>query len=367
MFRFVPVVIATLASGCSHVEKIWGLEEGPKVVDRIELTRDGGRVSWCHAQDLIAFDREDADGNMDVYTVRPDGSDERCVTCDIQDLPTGIRGQPAWHPSCEYMLLAVQGQHYQGTRFEHVAWGIHDDLWVVATDGSWAERLVEVPYLGATLHPQFSDTGDKVFWTARASTGETVLTIEDVPGDENQWDGWYLSVADFVAPPAGGPKLEARKDLYTDEGGFFESHALVDDTLWFSHTEGGAYLVDEGYSAALDGSGRVCHTDAPGGWDEHVDPSPNGRLITFNSSRATGWEHPPDTAITLSMEIWALTQDGAYVQLTRYNDETPALTRAVTSDYAWGPNGRSIVSYHVDVRLGRYDQIIEILTLDQDW
>jgi hypothetical protein len=352
---------------CSQRDLIWGVEGGPLIVERTLLTDDGGRVSWCHRDDLIAFDREHDDGSMDVFTVRPDGTAERCVTCDLEGLPTGIRGQPAWHPGCEYMLIAVQGEHYLGTRFEHVSWGIHDDLWAVAADGSWAQRLVQVPYLGATLHPQFSDTGEKVFWTARQSTGETVVTIEDVPGDENQWDGWYLSLADWVAPEAGGPAIANRQDLYTTTGGFYESHGLIDDTLWYSHTEDGAFLVDEGFSANLDGEGRVNHTNAPGGWDEHVDPSPGGRLITFNSSRATRWEHPPDTALSLTMELFALSEDGAVVQLTRYGEQLPALTRSVTSDYAWGPDGRSLVSLHVEVRLGQYTQINEVLTLDEDW
>ncbi len=360
-------VLSLSLVACSRHGALWGIEEGPLVVERFELTRDGGRVDWCHAEDLIAFDREHEDGSMDVYTVRPDGTGERCVTCGLEALPRGIRGQPAWHPSCDYLLLAVQGEHYGGTRFEHVSWGIHDDLWAVAVDGSWAERLLEVPYLGATLHPQFSDTGERVFWAARQSTGETVVTIEEVPGDENQWDGWYLSVADWVPPVDGGPALANRVDLYTDTGGFYESHGLIDDTLWYSHTEGGAWLVDEGFSARLDGEGRVNHTHSEGTWEEHVDPSPNGGLITFNSSRHVRWSHPPSTAATLELEIHALTEDGQVVQLTRYADEMPPMTRAVTSDYSWGPQGRFIASYHVELRLGRYEQIIEVLELDRDW
>ena len=98
-----------------------------------------------------------------------------------------------------------------------------------------------------------------------------------------------------------------------------------------------------------------------------MDPSPNGRLISFNSSRASRWQHPPDTALSLTMELWALTEDGGQVQLTRYGEELPALTRSVTSDYAWGPDGRSLASLHVEVQLGQYTQIIEVLTLDQAW
>ena len=106
--RLALLTALTLSlGGCTHRDLVWGVEGGPQVVQRTLLTDDGGRVSWCHADDLIAFDREYEDGSMDVYTVKPDGTDERCVTCGIEDLPTGIRGQPAWHPGCEYMLIAV--------------------------------------------------------------------------------------------------------------------------------------------------------------------------------------------------------------------------------------------------------------------
>jgi hypothetical protein len=359
-------LLPALACCATREEPIWGVEGGPQVVERRELTDDGGRVSWCHADDIIAFDRQVDDDHMEVYSVRPDGSGERCITCDTPDLPKGWRGQPEWHPSCEYLLLVVPGEHFEGLRFEHPSWGFHCDLWLVAADGSWATELLVAPRLGASLHPQFSDDGDQVFWAARASTGETVAQlIEDTPGEESQWDGWYLSVADFMAP--GGeadPALTGRVDLYTDQGGFYESHALKAGTLWFSHTADDQPFIDEGYSAALDGSDLTAITASPGTWDEHTESSPGGTLITFNSSRASDWEHPPDTALTLTMEIWARTAAGELVQLTRYNDETPIATRAVTSDYAWGPDGRHIVSYRGEVGLGGTQQIVDVLTLD---
>jgi hypothetical protein len=366
----LSLLLLPLLACCSQRESSpWGAEGGPSVVNRHELTDDGGRVSWCHATDTIAFDREIDDAHMEVFAVQPDGSDERCITCDTPDIPQGWRGQPDWHPSGEYLLVVVPGSHFGGTRFEHPAWGIHCDLWVVAADGSWAIQLLETPYLGAVLHPHFSDDGDQVFWAARASTGETVSQlIEDTPGEESQWDGWFLSVADFVAPGEdGGPSLQDRNDLYTDQGGFYESHALAGDTIWYSHTTDDQPFIDEGFSANVDGSGITEITSSPGSWEEHTEPSPGGRLISFNSSRATDWEHPPDVALTLSMEIWVQTAEGELVQLTRYNDEAPVATHAVTSDYAWGPNGRHIVSYRGEVGLGGLTQYVEVLELDADY
>ena len=147
---FLPLVLLSLGCGCR--DNPWGVEGGPMVVSRLELTDDGGRVDWCHESDLIAFDREDEEGDMEVYTIQPDGTGETCVTCDMNQFSRGIRGQPDWHPGCESMLIAVRNEHYEGTRFEHPAWGINDDLWLIAADGSWARQMVETPALGAVLH-----------------------------------------------------------------------------------------------------------------------------------------------------------------------------------------------------------------------
>jgi hypothetical protein len=72
------------------------------------------------------------------------------------------------------LVIQVQGKFYKGSRFEFVSWGIHNDLWLIAANGKWAQRLVETEYLGAALHPHFSDTGDRLFWTVRESTGKKI-------------------------------------------------------------------------------------------------------------------------------------------------------------------------------------------------
>ena len=69
------------------------------VVASRTLTDNGGRLDWCRATDTIAFRRVVGRGVSEVYTIDPDGSGERCLTCGTPGLPRGIRGQPAWHPS----------------------------------------------------------------------------------------------------------------------------------------------------------------------------------------------------------------------------------------------------------------------------
>jgi hypothetical protein len=136
------VVIGCLSNQAAVTNSATEDELGNIVVSRRTLTAHGGRVDWCAANNLIAFDRMTGTDSSEVFAIRPDGSAERCVTCNVPGLPKGIRGQPAWHPSGEFLVIQVQGKFYKGSRFEFVSWGIHNDLWLIAANGKWAQRLI---------------------------------------------------------------------------------------------------------------------------------------------------------------------------------------------------------------------------------
>ncbi|MEE9609355.1 MAG: hypothetical protein V3U03_16565, partial [Myxococcota bacterium] len=147
----------------------------PEVVSSRDLgVRRGGRLDWCHASNLIAFDAVTPKRTTEVYTIRPDGSDVRCVTCRFKNMPKAVRGNPAWHPSCEFMVIQVSGKHHTKTRFEFLSFGIHNDLWIVDADGSRAQRIVVADPLGASLNPRFSDDGRRLFWSVKEKTGRRV-------------------------------------------------------------------------------------------------------------------------------------------------------------------------------------------------
>lgn len=372
-FIFTLGLLSTIVIGClSHQEPVIHSATGDElrniVVSRRTLTAHGGRVDWCASTNLIAFDRMTGTNTSEVYVIRPDGSGERCVTCNIPHLPKGIRGQPAWHPSGEFMVIQVQGKFYKGSRFEFVSWGVHNDLWLIAADGNWAQRLVEAEYLGASLHPHFSDTGDRLFWTVRKSTGKKIRQrfLHKTPGKENPWDGWYLVIANFKRDSSEKAKLTDHVDLYRGEGGFFESHALRGDVIWFSHTKGGRPIVDDIYRAHWDGTQRVNITKSPGTWEEHGEPSPNGSLVTFNSSRGFDWKNPPDTAKALRLELWARQMSTENIfRLTDFNKQLTGRGRVLTSDYAWGPFGREIAVYYATFGRDSINQKIDILRLNR--
>ncbi len=367
------VLLSFMVTGClTNQEEVTQNRAGDKlggiVVSRRTLTERGGRVDWCAATNLIAFDRMTSADTSEVFVIRPDGSDQRCITCNTPHLPKGIRGQPAWHPGGKFLVIQVQGKFYQGSRFEFVSWGIHNDLWLVAADGSWAQPLVESEYLGACLHPHFSDSGDRLFWTVRESTGQKIpqRLLLKTPGQENPWDGWHLAIADFSRSADGKAKVADRIDLFRREGGFFESHALRGDLIWFSHTKGGRPFVDDIYRARSDGTQRVNITRSSGTWEEHGELSPNGSLVTFNSSRSFNWKHPPDTAKTLRLELWARrTDSGRTFRLTDFNNRIAGGGRVLTSDYAWSPSGREIAVYYATFGRGSVSQAIDILHFDR--
>ena len=376
MVKRLPLTIGLLAAiviGClSHQAAVTNSvaenELSSIVVSRRALTAHGGRVDWCASNNLIAFDRMTGTDSSEVFVIRPDGSGERCITCSMPGLPKGIRGQPAWHPSGEFLVIQVQGKFYKGSRFEFVSWGIHNDLWLIAANGKWAQRLIETEYLGASLHPHFSDTGDCLFWTVRESTGKKIRQrlFHKTPGKENPWDGWHLAIASFNRDVSGKTKLTNRIDFYRGEGGFFESHALKSDVIWFSHTKSGRPLVDDIYRARWDGSQRVNITKSPATWEEHGEPSPKGSLITFNSSRSFDWKNPPDNARTLRLELWARqVNTGKPFRLTDFNHPLTGRGRVLTSDYAWSPSGREIAVYYATFGRDSVTQKIDILRLDR--
>lgn len=374
-FQITIAVVAAIMIGClprqgDKTAIAAGDDIGNPVVSHRNLTEHGGRVDWCPSTNLIAFDRMTGKNTSEVFVIRPDGSGERCITCNTPRLPQGIRGQPAWHPGGEFLVIQVQGKFYGGSRFEFVSWGIHNDLWLIAADGSWAQMLVEAEYLGASLHPHFSDSGDRLFWTVRESTGKKIpqRLFDKTPGRENPWDGWHLAVANFNRNIGGAARLTKRIDLYRGEGGFFESHALKEDVIWFSHTKNGRPFVDDIYRARVDGTQRVNITNSPGTWEEHGEPSPKGSLVTFNSSRSFDWKNPPDTAGTLRLELWARRmKSGTFVRLTNFNEQLAGRRRVLTSDYAWSPSGREIAVYYATFDRGPISQAIDILFLDRPY
>src|SRR6185369_14350311 len=70
------------------------------------LKSQGGRVDWSRSTGLIAYDRPGANGPyFDVYVMAADGTGENCLTCGRAGVPQRNNGNPAWHPSGNYIAF----------------------------------------------------------------------------------------------------------------------------------------------------------------------------------------------------------------------------------------------------------------------
>src|SRR5690606_29164319 len=78
------------------------------------LTEDGGRLDWSPNLNLIVFDRPNAEGYFQLYTMNADGSNQQCVLCDKPGAPSRHRGNPAWHPSGNWIVFQAEKEQHRG-------------------------------------------------------------------------------------------------------------------------------------------------------------------------------------------------------------------------------------------------------------
>ena len=306
-------------------------------------------MDWYKGEkhELIAYDTitDLVTRNTEVYTINPNGSGKSCVTC-ATDIPKGFVGQPAWHPNGEYLVVQAENANSKHTLFNHLSWGINNDLWLVKRDGTEAELIWSSPLNHASLHPHFNKDGTKLMFSERIATGRSILGLRRItPGGENQWDGWQIHVADFDINKAGKEKLSNHRILFGGTGGFYETHEFMDDgRIVYSHTPQGAAYVDDVYVVNLDGTDNQNLINSSKTWDEHGLYSPSGKSLAFISSRADpSWVAPKSKATTLTTELYLKNAEGEITQVTDVNNSGDPDKRYLVSDYDWDKDGLRIV------------------------
>jgi Tol biopolymer transport system component len=326
------------------------------------ITTDGGRLDWSPDGELLAFDRRGPDGYFDIYTMKTDGTQVRCLTCDKPELPNKSIGNPEWHPSGQYLVFQVQNT-FRGLGkitdyFANPGAGVNNDVWVMDKDGRRFWRLTDVkPRQGGVLHPQFSRQGDRLLWAERLSS------------KGGSWGTWALQVADFIIGD-GGPVIRNIRTLQPgQQHKMYESHGFSPDgrQILFSGNlqEGQKEENADIYLYDLASQSLKNLTNTMDEWDEHAHFSPDGRSIVWMTNRdqtryiRTGQPHT---------DYWLMDADGSNKRrLTYFNDpkHPEYIEGGVTcADSAWSPDGRRLAAYLItDVRKGGS---IVMLDLPQD-
>lgn len=318
------------------------------------IKHDGYRVSWSGVHDRIAFDMKQDDGYFDIYTMRPDGSQETCLT-DNQLFSRGHKGCASWHPSGDYIVFTSQKDRYFGKHIPFLKQaldklavpgeGVNCDLWIMDSDGSQCWQLTDLPtknhlfdkqpYTGV-LHPHFSHDGTRLLYSERIGSAD------------NKWGEWTLHIADFRVVDET-PVLE-NSTIYQPGSApcFYESHGFSpdDSKILFSGNliEGQDENHLDIYTMDLATQELVCLTTEDATWDEHAHYSPDGQRIIWMSSKGYGmnterkwWDH-------LRTEYWIMNSDGTgKTQMTLYNQDNPG-KRIICSDCDWCLDGNRVAT-----------------------
>jgi len=318
-----------------------------EVVRVTVLTEDGGHLAWHPTEDLIAFDRLDSRGYFRPWLMRSDGSKQRPLVITAPGFPTKHAGQPAWHPSGDY--LALQAQQQNSPKWIHTkaapGAGVLNDLWIVSADGRRGWKVVALPSqvnrdAAAVLHPHFSPDGKRFIWSER------------IGGDAKPFGEWVIRLADVSFSGNGRPMLSHIRTIAPGrKKSFYETHNFHPDGRRFLFT-GQQDVGLEIYAFDIDTGNTTRLTWDPAAWDEHAHFSPDGRKIVWMSSRGLRFTVKP---FDLQTEFWLMNADGSNPkQLTFFHD--PASGHAVRSDFAvaadvaWSPNGKSLVGLVITAR-----------------
>ena len=310
-------------------------------VSRITTIKNGGgRLHWSRSN-VIAFDQLGTDLYFDVFTMNPDGTNEVCLTCGRTEVPGRHMGNPAWHPSGDYIAFQAQKASAPANPisdfFANPGSGINNDLWIMNRQGTRFWRMTDVPPMaGGVLHPHFSPNGDRLLWSER-------LSAAGGPIGE-----WALKIADFRTTD-NVPRIENVQQYQPGrQRRFYEGHGFTPDgtKIIFSgnlepgQEEGGGdiYLFHPA-------SGELQNlTNSPDQWDEHAQMAPAGDWIVWMSSMGVGGDRARPRS-----DYWIMRADGSDKrQITFFNaqGERDFIPGGVTAaDSSWSPDGSRLMGY----------------------
>lgn len=303
------------------------------------LAEDLRGLSWN--RDKIAFHRRNADSNYEIWVMNHDGTDQKCLTCQMCPLPPGHRGNAAFSP--DGTLLAFQGQNGDKTSrpgakdAAEPGVGMNNDLWVMDEAGVRYMPLSHVPsQQGGILHPHFSPDGQQLLWSERHTRDGS--------------DSWAMRLAHFHVDPKLGPRITDMKTLRPGQShDYYETHGFSPDgsKIIFS----GSLMWRQGitgldvYTYDLHTQELKNLTETRHEWDEHAHYSPSGKHIVWMSSRGLPWAR---SAEELRTDYWIMDADGKNQRrLTFFNDkDSPDYIEggATASDFAWSPDGKKIAA-----------------------
>jgi hypothetical protein len=259
-------------------------------------------MRWNIATNRLLFMHPGPDGYYRLATMRPDGTDRREITSRMPGLPTRHQGSGYWHPSGKYFLCDIQKQEWTSPKlfgnpdYEALpGFGLHDDIWLIALDGSQAWKLTDEAgtRTQGILMPVFSPDGKKVAWADRRPDKKYVL-----------------KVAHFVESPQ--PHLEDLQDYAPAGPCYYETGSFSSDSKSLCYTsdqDTHSFWASQIYRLDL-ATGQSTRLTAGKEYNEHptVVKTPTGDWVVYMSDRGNN-RYPGHW--TLGTDWWAVRLDGS--------------------------------------------------------
>lgn len=335
----------------------------------IQKLGEGIYPKWSKPRNLIVFNKV-IDGRFEIFTMKPDGTNVTCITCDKKELPDGHRGQPYWHLTGEYIVFTVENSNYTRSRWKMVevpGLGRNHDVWIMKSTGEKFWQITNTPENGGIIRPSFSPDGTKIYWNEEYSLEVhpdrgAYWSLEKSPVGE-KWGLWRFKIADFfIDQKTGMPvisnirtvdinKLYPGKVVLEGQGIQPDNNHLIFSAADINETEGyiewgippkkiyGKEHWGELYTTDLSGRNLVRLTHALYQHDENAEYSPDERKIVW--SRAKG-------APGKQTELYLMDANGEnQVRLTYFtqSDYPEYIPQASGSngEIDWSPDGTQII------------------------
>jgi len=370
------------------------IQSKPKyITNNLQLLREGGsHPKWSYKNNLIAFD-ELVNKNLEIFTMRPDGSNVKCLTCGKKNITTGHKGQPFWHPSGKHIVFSAENDQYERRNSRDMTVmpaisGRNNDVWIMTNDGERFWRITNTPKNGGIIRPSFSPDGKTLYWNEEWSLEKypgrgSLWSLKDQPLGE-KWGLWRMKLADISFDEAGIPivtnvrtvninKLYPGKVLLEGQGIQPDNEHLIFSAADINETKGyvrwgfppkdiyGLAHWGELYITDLEGGSLVRLTHTSYNHDENPGFSPDSERIVW--SRAKG-------AVGDRVEFYIMNADGSNIkQLTHFTEPGyPEYIKGPSGagEIDWSPDGQQIIfSKYIGVGL-RYPYLksnIYLLTI----
>ena len=326
----------------------------PAVQTIVTLRTLGGQVDWSRSQNLIAYDAPDADGFYQLHVMAPDGSADRCLTCNDPRLPPRAhRGSPTWHPLGHYIVFVAEKARHPGISYEALpGFGQYCDLWAITPDGSGLFQLTDLPAQRGqgVLMPHFSDDGVLLSWTQMKAAPR----LFDI-WQRQTMGYWTLRTARFEESPAG-PRLAEFQTYEPVANAFYENDGFTPDRsgLLFTGSRGGSVWNSDVYILDL-ASGAIVSQLTNLQYNEHAVYSPDGSRILWMTNLGNGAQGATDW--------WIMNADGTHKRrLTYFNlpGHPHYRGKVWATDASFSPDGRSFVGYIQDNLVSQTGAIVRI-------